>query len=82
MFVTHDVDEALYLADRIIVLSNKPTTVIGDYVLTHPRPRDISNNTELRDLKREIFRGLGVDPGQGNADVSGFPTTTPEVPGS
>ena len=39
MFVTHDVDEALLLADRIILFSPKPTIVLETIILDEPRPR-------------------------------------------
>ncbi len=39
VFVTHNIEEAVYLADRILVLSNKPTTVKGDIPVNLPRPR-------------------------------------------
>ena len=63
LFVTHDVDEAVYLADRIIVLSAKPTRVIGNYALRSDRPRDPDNDQALRDLKRTILTSLGAPPG-------------------
>lgn len=62
LFVTHDVDEAIYLADRIIVLSAKPTHVIGNYVLANDRPRDPDNDQALRELKRVILTSLGAQP--------------------
>ncbi len=40
IFVTHNIEEAVYLADRILVLSNKPTTIKGNIVVDLPRPRD------------------------------------------
>ena len=40
LFVTHDVDEALYLADRVIVLSARPGQVIGTFEVPFERPRD------------------------------------------
>lgn len=40
IFVTHNIEEAVYLADRILVLSNKPTTVKGNIEVNLPRPRD------------------------------------------
>jgi sulfonate transport system ATP-binding protein len=40
IFVTHNIEEAVYLADRILILSNKPTTVKGNLVVDLPRPRD------------------------------------------
>ena len=39
VFVTHDIDEALQLADRTVVLSNKPTRVLEIIELKTPRPR-------------------------------------------
>jgi NitT/TauT family transport system ATP-binding protein len=63
LLVTHDVDEAIFLADRIIVLSAKPTRVIGNYLLGSGRPRDPDNDRSLRDLKRTILTSLSVPPG-------------------
>jgi sulfonate transport system ATP-binding protein len=40
IFVTHNIEEAVYLADRILILSNKPTTIKGDIEVPLPRPRD------------------------------------------
>ncbi len=61
LFVTHDIDEAIYLADRIIVLSKKPTTVHEIVDVTAPRPRDIEGNAELREMRGRListFHGL------------------------
>jgi NitT/TauT family transport system ATP-binding protein len=40
LFVTHDIDESVYLAGRVIVLSQPPTTVAADIPIDLPRPRD------------------------------------------
>ena len=40
VFVTHNIEEAVYLAERILILSNKPTTVKGNIVVDLPRPRN------------------------------------------
>ena len=40
IFVTHDVQEAVYLADRVIVLTRNPTRVRGVITVDLPRPRD------------------------------------------
>ncbi|MBN2796468.1 MAG: ABC transporter ATP-binding protein [Clostridia bacterium] len=40
MFITHDIEEAIYLSDRIIVLSQRPATVIQDVKIELERPRE------------------------------------------
>jgi NitT/TauT family transport system ATP-binding protein len=40
VFVTHDIDESIYLSDRVIVLSRPPTTVVAEIGIELPRPRD------------------------------------------
>jgi NitT/TauT family transport system ATP-binding protein len=40
VFVTHDIDESVYLSDRVIVLSRPPTTVVAEIGIGLPRPRD------------------------------------------
>ena len=42
LFITHTVEEACYLADRVLILSNKPASVKEDLYLDLPRPRDIA----------------------------------------
>lgn len=48
VFVTHDVDEALVLADRILLFSGKPTRVLDTIEITQPRPRDLDASPVLR----------------------------------
>lgn len=43
IFITHNVEEACYLADRVLILSNKPASVKEDLQLDMPRPRDIAS---------------------------------------
>jgi NitT/TauT family transport system ATP-binding protein len=40
VLVTHDIDESVYLSDRVIVLSRSPTTVLAQVDIELPRPRD------------------------------------------
>jgi NitT/TauT family transport system ATP-binding protein len=47
VFVTHDIDESVYLADRVIVLSHRPTTVKEIVAVSLPRPRDQIATKEL-----------------------------------
>ena len=61
IFVTHDIDEALILADRIILLSDKPTRVLETIEINEKRPRTIEDSDNLR-LNRshltELFKKL------------------------
>jgi NitT/TauT family transport system ATP-binding protein len=56
VFVTHDIDEALVLADRILVLSQKPTVVVQDLRISEPRPRSIENSGTLLALRTDLFK--------------------------
>ncbi len=61
LFVTHDIDEALILADRIIVLTNKPATVREIVTITASRPRDLEQDPELKRQRNhliEIFQNI------------------------
>jgi NitT/TauT family transport system ATP-binding protein len=40
LFVTHDIDEAIQLADRVVVLSRRPATIQTVVPVSLPRPRD------------------------------------------
>ena len=60
VFVTHDVDEALFLADRIIVLSPKPARVVEIVQVTAPRPREIETDPELRRQRRALLDLFGT----------------------
>ncbi len=40
IFVTHNLEEAVFLADRVLILSSKPARIIGDLPIDLPRPRD------------------------------------------
>ncbi|MER2540905.1 MAG: ABC transporter ATP-binding protein [Azonexus sp.] len=55
LFVTHSIEESIYLADRIVVMTYRPGTVKRDQYVDMPRPRDPSS-AEFNDLKRELGR--------------------------
>ena len=58
VFVTHDIDDALTLADRVLVLSHKPTRIVESVTIRAPRPRAIDADGPLagvRSLLRSQF---------------------------
>ncbi len=54
LFVTHDIDEAIVLADRIVLLSNKPTRVLESIAVDTPRPRRLAGHPELEALRERL----------------------------
>ncbi|MBI3453398.1 MAG: ABC transporter ATP-binding protein [Rhodospirillales bacterium] len=59
VFVTHDIDEALTLADRIILLSAKPTRVLETIVVDEPRPRAVAASARLQNLRARLVELFG-----------------------
>jgi ABC-type nitrate/sulfonate/bicarbonate transport system ATPase subunit len=59
LLITHDVEEAIYLADRILVLSNRPTTIQTIFHVDLPHPRKLSN-PKAQDLREAILKELGL----------------------
>ena len=43
LFITHNIEEAIYLSEKCLILSNKPTTVKEEKAIDLPRPRDIAS---------------------------------------
>ncbi len=59
VFVTHDIDEAVQLADRVVVMSDRPGTIQDLVTIDVPHPRDISSPWYLA-LRNNIFKQLGL----------------------
>ena len=59
LLITHDVKEALFLADRIIVLSQRPTVIQASFAVRQPHPRKLSSPA-LQTLKDGILAELGI----------------------
>lgn len=57
IFVTHNVDEAVFLADEIVVLSRRPTRVLKSIPLELPRPRD-RTSAQCNQIRRQVLAVL------------------------
>jgi ABC-type nitrate/sulfonate/bicarbonate transport system ATPase subunit len=60
LLITHDVEEAIHLADRIVVLSPRPTRIQAVYEVPIAHPRKISSRA-AQELRVTILRELGVE---------------------
>jgi len=59
VFVTHDIEEASQLADRVLVLSNRPATICRELHIASPRPRNLTDEAVIEAMK-EILKELGL----------------------
>jgi NitT/TauT family transport system ATP-binding protein len=57
LFVTHSIEESIFLADRIVVMTYRPGTVKQDIMVSLPRPRDASS-PEFNALKRQLSESV------------------------
>ena len=60
LLVTHDVEEAVYLANRVIVFSDRPAQIKADIAVDRPYPRH-RGDPYLADLRRQLLGLLGLD---------------------
>ncbi len=79
IFVTHDIEEGVYLSDRVIVLAESPSRIVKEFQNDLPRPRDqIETRTDPRflEIRNEILRMIAhkeKDRGEEN-DGKQFPS--------
>lgn len=59
LFVTHDIDEAVQLADRVVVLSSRPARIKDILTIDIPHPRNISSPRYLQ-LRDELLKQIGL----------------------
>jgi NitT/TauT family transport system ATP-binding protein len=53
LFITHNIEEAVYLAERVLIMSNKPTTIKESLEVNLPRPRDVTS-PEFIEIRRYV----------------------------
>lgn len=60
VFITHDVDEAVYLASRVVVMSPRPGRIseIVDVPLPYPRTEELRLSPEFTDIRARVWRGV------------------------
>ena len=60
VFITHDVDEAVYLASRVVVMSPRPGRIseIVDVPLPYPRNEDLRLSPEFAEIRARVWRGV------------------------
>lgn len=66
VFITHDISEAIYLADRVLVMSQKPATISKEIDIPFSRPRaghrvEIESDNRFGEIERELRSELGLD---------------------
>ena len=66
IYVTHNVAEAVYLADRVVVMSPHPGTVKTEIKIGLPRPRD-PLSVEFVECQKELLQHLGYETGETKA---------------
>ncbi|HUO23438.1 MAG TPA: ABC transporter ATP-binding protein [Caulobacteraceae bacterium] len=69
VFVTHQIDEAVFLADRVIAFSSRPARIVQEWTIPFARPRslDLKHSLEHRALEDEIWQVLRREGANKNA---------------
>lgn len=62
LFVTHSVQEAIFLSDRVIVLSSRPGEIVMEQTIDFPRPRDVNiiNSNEFTEYAKLLREAIGM----------------------
>lgn len=70
LFVTHSIEEALFLADRILVLTKRPATVKKEIIVPFARPRqeEMRHSAAFTALKQQLYMYLQEEKGDMNVD--------------
>ncbi len=71
LFVTHDIDDALALADRVLIFSGKPTRIVSEMTLPAERPRDLDDDPHLHEIRLRMRAALGLKDGAADGVNSG-----------
>ncbi|MBG0740736.1 ABC transporter ATP-binding protein [Paeniglutamicibacter antarcticus] len=73
VFVTHDLEEAIALADRVVVMTASPATIKAEFTVTLPRPRDVEEvrlTPEFLAIYRQVWNSLREEVDQARAAAS------------
>lgn len=60
VFITHDVDEAVFISDRVLVMSNRPGRIKAEFDVDLPRPREhrLTASSEFRTISAEVLESI------------------------
>jgi NitT/TauT family transport system ATP-binding protein len=63
LFITHDIDEAIFLADRVLIMSASPGRIIADLIVDLPRPRvqEVTAEPAFAELKRQCISQIRAE---------------------
>jgi NitT/TauT family transport system ATP-binding protein len=63
VFITHDIDEAIFLGDRVLAMTARPGTICAEYPIPFPRPRDhgLRGAPEFAALRQEVWGVLRTE---------------------
>jgi NitT/TauT family transport system ATP-binding protein len=85
VFITHDIDEATFLGDRVLVMSARPGRLVAEYRVPFPRPRDhgLRGTAEFAALRQQIWNEIRSEVDKvmrrpALADTAGAPDTEGE----